>query len=133
MVSYRIQLREIRLATDGTDDVALFDVTREEDGETWIVPTFLSPLFRVVQMRANAAGDSRRDMVAGLGARAILERLGHGIEPPLGDRIVFAVDYPGAPGAPDPLSRYEQATVDVEEVSSSGDSNRSSKEKEQSV
>ena len=118
MSSYRVQLRETRLATDGTDDVALFDVTREEDGTTWIVPTYLSPIFRVMQMKANTSPDSRRDMVAGLGARAIVERLTKGVEPPLAEPLVFTVDYPGAPGDPDRLSPYEQVTVEGEEGSS---------------
>ena len=50
MRSYQVQLRETRMATDGTDDVALFDVAREEDGQTWRVAVFLSPLFRWVRM-----------------------------------------------------------------------------------
>jgi hypothetical protein len=118
MASYRIQLRETRLATDGTDDVALFDVTREEDGTTWIVPAYLSPLFRIMQMQANASPDRRRDMVAGLGARAIVGQLTKGVEPPLVVPLVFTVDYPGAPGDPELLSPYEQATVEAEEGSS---------------
>ncbi len=115
MSSYRIRLREIRLATDGTDDVALFDVTREEDGETWVLPALLSPLFRLVRMSASASSDRRRDMVAGLGARAIAERLGHGVDPSEVEALLFALDYPGAPGDPEPLSSYEQATIEVEE------------------
>jgi hypothetical protein len=118
MSSYRIQLRETRLATDGTDDVALFDVTREEDGTTWIVPAYLSPLFRLTQMQANTSPDSRRDMVAGLGARAIVEQLTKGAEPPSVGPLVFTVDYPGAPGDPELLSPHEQATVEVKEGSS---------------
>jgi hypothetical protein len=118
MSSYRIELRETRLATDGTDDVALFDVTREEDGMTWIVPAYLSPIFRLMQMQASASPDRRRDMVAGLGARAIVEQLTNGVEPPLVGPLVFTVDYPGAPGDPELLAPYEQATVEVEEGSS---------------
>jgi|GEM_PF-1917470 len=115
MSSYWIQLREVRLATDGTDDVALFDVERKEDGETWIVPALLSPLFRLVNMRATASADSRREMVAGLGARAIVEQLNRGLEPPLDGAFLFSLDYPGAPGDPKPLSSYEQVVVEVEE------------------
>lgn len=115
MSSYRVQLREIRLATDGTDDVAVFDVTREEDGETWVVPALLSPLFRLMRMSASASADSRRDMVAGLGARAITEHLSHGVEPPEVGSLLFTLDYPGAPGDPEPLSFDEQATIEVEE------------------
>jgi hypothetical protein len=115
MISYRVQLREIRLATDGTDDVALFDVTREEDGETWIVPVLLSPLFRLVRMSASASADSRQDMVAGLGARAIVEQLRHGAEPSQVESLLFTLDYPGAPGEPEPLPFYEEATIEVEE------------------
>jgi hypothetical protein len=113
MSSYRIQLRETRLATDGTDDVALFDVTREEDGATWILPAFLSPLFRLMQMHANASPDRRRDMVAGLGARAIAQQLAEGVEPSSVGPLVFTVDYPGAPGEPELLSPYEQVTAEV--------------------
>ena len=116
MSSYRIQLREIRLAMDGTDDVALFDVTREEDGETWIVPALLSPLFRLVNMRATVSADSRREMVAGLGARSIVEQLTQGMEPPE-EPLLFSLDYPGAPGDPEPLASYEYAVVEVEEHS----------------
>jgi hypothetical protein len=119
MSSYRIRLREIRLATDGTDDVALFDVTREGDGEKWIVPAFLSPLFRLVRMSASVSADRRRDMVAGLGARAIMEQLSRGVEPYQVECLLFTLDYPGAPGDPEPLSSYEQATIEVEENPSS--------------
>jgi len=119
MTSYRVQLREIRLATDGTDDVALFDVTREEDDETWIVPVLLSPLFRLVRMSASASTDSRQDMVAGLGARAIVEQLSHGVEPSQVESLLFTLDYPGAPGDPEPLPAYEEATIEVEENPSS--------------
>lgn len=115
MVSYRVQLREIRLATDGTDDVALFDVVREEDAGTWIIPAFLSPLFRLVQMRPPVSADARRDMVGGLGARAIVEQLRTGVAPGLVDGFLFTVDYPGAPADPDPLLPYEDIIVEVEE------------------
>ncbi len=118
MSCYEVLLREIRLATDGTDDVALFDITREEDGARWIVPAFLSPLFRVVHMSASVPEDRRRDMVAGLGARAIVEKLRQGVEPALIGSVLFALDYPGAPGDPEPLSAYGQAIVEVEEVQS---------------
>ncbi|MGD2179352.1 MAG: hypothetical protein PVG71_16200 [Anaerolineae bacterium] len=118
MSSYRIELRETRLATDGTDDVALFDVTREEDGATWIVPAYLSPLFRLLQMQANASPDKRRDTVAGLGASAIVKQLNKGVEPALVGPLVFTVDYPGAPGDPELLSPYEQAKAEVKEGSS---------------
>jgi hypothetical protein len=110
-------LRETRLSENGTDDVALFDVTREDDGETWIIPTYVSPLFRVMQMHASASAEERRGMVAGLGARAIVEYLKEGAGPPL-VHLLFAVDYPGAPGEPESLFPYEQATVAVEESSS---------------
>lgn len=114
MTSYQIQLRETRLATDGTDDVALFDVVREDDCSTWRVPVFLSPLFRLVHMRPDASSESRRDMVAGLGVRAIIERLEKGLEPLAEEPIVLAKTYPGAPDDPDPLPSYEQVTVSVE-------------------
>ena len=117
MASYRIELRETRLSENGTDDVALFDVTREEDGETWTVPAYVSPLFRVMRMHAGAPPEQRRDMVAGMGARAIVEHLKKGAGPPLAPQL-FAVDYPGAPGEPQSLSPYEHATVVVDESSS---------------
>jgi hypothetical protein len=99
------------MATDGTDDVALFDVIRREDGKTWRVPVFLSPLFRVLQMGSQVSVESRREMVAGLGARDIAERLKQGLEPAGEESVVLATDYPGAPGEPDPLLPYEQVTV----------------------
>lgn len=111
MCSYQIRLRETRMTTEGIDDVALFDVIREKDGESWQVPVFLSPLFRLMQMKLGAAVEDRRDMVAGLGARAISERLLSGLEPPLEEMLVFAIDYPGAPGVPNPLPSYEQIIV----------------------
>lgn len=117
MSSYRIQLREIRVATDGTDDVALFDVTREEDDETWIVPALMSPLFRLVNLRSTVSPERRREMVAGLGARAIVEQLNRGEEPP-SEPLLFSLSYPGAPGDPEPLPSYEHVTVEVEEGSS---------------
>jgi hypothetical protein len=115
MSSYQIRLRETRMATDDTDDVALFDVTCEEDGRTWQVPVILSPLFRVLHMEFQAPVESRREMVAGLGARAIAERLMQGLEP-AEEILVFAIDYPGAPGEPNPLVPYERVTVPMDEA-----------------
>ena len=114
MSFYRIELRETRLATDGTDDVALFDVTREEDGETWTVPALVSPLFRLINMRSTVSADGRREMVARLGARAIKEQLNRGKEPS-SEPLLFSLKYPGAPGDPEPLPSYEHVTVEVEE------------------
>ena len=54
-------------------------------------------------------------MVAGLGARAIVERLQQGLEPAEGEFLIFAADYPGAPGDPDPLLPYDQVTVGITE------------------
>ena len=115
MSTYQIRLRETRMATDDTDDIALFDVTCEEDGRTWQVPVVLSPLFRVLHMEFQAPVKSRREMVAGLGARAIAERLRQGLEP-AEEILVFAIDYPGAPGEPNPLVPYERVTVPVDEA-----------------
>lgn len=117
MRCYQIQLRETRIATDGTDDVAMFDVTCEEDGQTWLVPVLLSPLFRWLQMESQVSVESRRDMVAGLGARAIAERLRQGLEPLSEEFLLFTTDYPGAPGDPDPLLPYERVNVCVGEGS----------------
>ena len=115
MVSYCIQLREVRLASDGTDDVALFAVDRETDGKTWTVPALLSPLFRLVHMRAVPSQDRRREMAARSGARAIVEWMNQGGETRSGEAFLFSVDYPGAPGDPEPLLPYEQIAVQVEE------------------
>jgi hypothetical protein len=68
MRSYRIELRETRMSKDDADDVALFDVTREGEGQTRSVAAFLSPLFRVMHMESQAPVESRRNMVAGWGA-----------------------------------------------------------------
>ena len=111
MSCYQIRLYETRMTTDDTDDVALFDVICDKDGRTWRVPIFLSPLFRAVHMGLLPSAESRRDMVAGLGARAIVERLKQGLEPPFEGGIILAADYPGAPGDPSPLSPYDQVTV----------------------
>jgi hypothetical protein len=117
MPAYQIQLREMRLATDGTDDVAIFDVVRKGDKQqVWHVPAYLTPLFRIVQMELGAPAESRQDMVAGLGARAIIETLKKGVEPPIENRLVFAIDYPGAPGLPNPMPDYEDIDVYVEET-----------------
>ena len=96
------------MTENDTDDVALFDVTCEKDGRAWRVPVFLSPLFRVLHMKTLPAVESRREMVTGLGVRAIAERLMQGLEPPFGESLVFATDYPGAPGDPNPLLSCEQ-------------------------
>jgi len=37
MRSYQVRLHETRMSKDETDDVALFDVTCEEDGRAWRV------------------------------------------------------------------------------------------------
>jgi len=115
MSSYEIALREVRLATDGTDDVALFDVRREEDGESWIVPALISPLFRLMNMQATVSDESRRAMVGGLGARAIVERLNQGVDPEdVEEPFLFSLDYPGAPDEPKPLDPFEALTVEVD-------------------
>jgi len=75
-----------------------------------------SPLFRLVNMRSTVSADGRREMVAGLGARAILEQLNQGMEPS-DEPLLFSLDYPGSPGDPEPLPSYEHATVEVEESS----------------
>ncbi len=116
MCSYQIRLRETRMATDETDDVALFDVTCQENEQTWRVPVFLSPLFRLVQMRSGTSIESRREMVAGLGARAIVERLQQGQESLVEEPLVLTTSYPGAPGDPNPLLPYEQVTVCVDKT-----------------
>jgi hypothetical protein len=104
------------MSRDDTDDVALFEVAC--DGRTWRVAAFLTPLFRVLHMEFQASVESRRDMVAGLGARAIVERLEQGLEPADQEFLVFAVDYPGAPGDPAPLLPYEQMTICVDGAAS---------------
>jgi hypothetical protein len=119
MHSYQIRLFETRMAENGADDVALFDVKREEDGETWRVPVFLSPLFRLLKMGTGASVESRREMVAGLGAQEIAARLRRGLEPTDQDFLVFAADYPGAPGDPVPLSSYEQVIVRADQTKNS--------------
>jgi hypothetical protein len=116
MRSYQVRLRETRMATDGTDDVALFDVAHEEDGQTWRVAVFLSPLFRWVRMGPGASVESRREMVAGMGARVITERLKRGLEPAEQEFVILATDYPGAPDPPDPLKPYDQVTVHENEA-----------------
>jgi hypothetical protein len=111
MSCYRVRLYETRMTTDDTDDVALFDIACEDDGRMWRVPVFLSPLFRVLHMGALPSIESRQEMVGGLGAQAIAERLKQGLEPPFEVSIVLAADYPGAPGDPIPLSPYDHVTV----------------------
>jgi len=69
-----------------------------------------------MQMNLGAAVEDRRDMVAGLGARAISERLLRGQEPSSEDMLVFAIDYPGAPSDPNPLATYEHIFVSDGEV-----------------
>lgn len=116
MSTYRIRLHETRLTTEDIDDVALFDVTREEDGQTWRVPVYMSPLFRVLHVESRVSDESRREMVAGLGARAVAERLRRGAEPPFERALVLAIDYPGAPGDPEPLPEYEHVTVRADDA-----------------
>ncbi len=116
MHTYQIQLRETRMTKNNTDDVALFDVTRDEDKQTWRVAAFLSPLFRMMHMEFQASLETRREMVAGLGARTIAERLEHNIEPTEQEFLLFASNYPGAPGDPAPLLPYDQVTVRVNEA-----------------
>lgn len=113
MPAYRIQLRETRMATDGTDDVALFNVTREEDGHTWLVPVVLTPLFRLVQMEATTKTEEREKMVAGLGARIIANHLKEDQESHLEKPVIIKLDYPGAPDAPDPLLPYDEFIIQV--------------------
>ncbi len=112
MRTYQVRLYETRMTESDTDDVALFDVTCE-DGRTWRVPVFLSPLFRVLWMGPLPSVESREEMVAGLGARAIVERLKQGLEPPFEGPLVLATDYPGAPDDPDPLPSFDQVSVRV--------------------
>jgi hypothetical protein len=114
MRSYQIRLCETRMSSDDHDDVALFEVTCEEDGRVWRVVAILSPLFRVLHKGSLDSVEGRRDMIAGLGTRAIAERLKQGLEPTDKEIMVFAVSYPGAPGAPDPLLPCDEVTVCVD-------------------
>ncbi len=116
MSTYQIRLYETRMTENDTDDVALFDVTCDNDGRTWRVPVFLSPLFRILHMGALPEAKSRQDMVAGLGARAIAERLSQGLEPPFEESLVFTVQYPGAPDDPNPLLPYKRVLVRGSEI-----------------
>ena len=116
MSTYQIRLHETRLTTEDTDDVALFDVTRAEDGQTWRVPVYMSPLFRVLHVESRISDESRREMVAGLGAQAVARQLSQGAEPPFQEALVLAIDYPGAPGAPEPLPEYEHLIVQAKTV-----------------
>jgi len=118
MPTYQIQLYETRMTEVDTDDVALFDVTCDENEQMWRVPVFLSPLFRILHMGALPEIKSRQDMVAGLGARAIAERLRQGLEPPFEQALVFTSKYPGAPDAPNPLSPYKRVIVRGSEIKS---------------
>jgi hypothetical protein len=116
MPSYQIRLLETRVSADDIDDVASFDVECGEDGRTWRVSAFVSPLFRLLHGGSQASVESRRDMVAGLGAREIAERLRRGLEPADQESLIFATDYPGAPGDPDPLLPYDQVTVHAGDI-----------------
>jgi hypothetical protein len=116
MISYQIRLLETRMADDETDDVALFDVICREDGRSWRVPVFLSPLFRLLCMETQPSVESRREMVAGLGARRISDWLRQGLDLNEQEPLVFATNYPGAPGEPEPLLPYEDVTVSVSGV-----------------
>ncbi len=115
MQSYQVQLFETRLSEGDIDivgdDVALFDVIRD-DGESWRVATFLSPLFRVLHMDFRASLTKREQIVSGLGAREIVERLKQGWEPDEETFIVFGADYPGYPGEP-ALIMADRIVVDV--------------------
>jgi hypothetical protein len=48
-------------------------------------------------------------MVGGLGARAIVQRLREKGSPP--EQVILAIDYPGAPGEPDPLETFDEIAV----------------------
>jgi hypothetical protein len=65
-------------------------------------------------MDLKASEERRHEMVAGLGARAIADRLRRGMEPPFEEQVVLASIYPGAPGAPEPLRTYENVSIKVD-------------------
>ncbi len=111
MPAYRIQLQETRMATDGTDDVALFNVTCQDDGQSWIVPVVLTPLFRLTQMEATLNTEERERMVAGLGARVIANHLKQDQTSEMEAPVIITLDYPGAPDAPELLLPYEDFTI----------------------
>jgi hypothetical protein len=111
VTTYNVRLLETRLSDSSGDDAAIFAVTREENGSALQVATLLSPLFRLLHMESMPSAEARRDMAAGLGARAIAERLKQGLPIEDGGYLVFAERYPGAPGDPDPIAEYEQLAV----------------------
>jgi len=117
---YEIELKETRLAERGRgDDVALFEVRENgEKGEQ--VTVYLTPLFRVLQMKGERSPEARAEMVAGLGARAIVERLHSGEGPQEIERVKLGESYPGAPGEPEPLDEYELFVVDAQEENVEG-------------
>ena len=114
ILHYEINLKETRLAADDRDDdVALFDVSAGNSDCVLQVPVYLSPLFRLIHMPVQPSPDERREMVAALGARAIVEHLQDGGD--LSDEVsfVFGTKYPGAPHEPRPLKPYEQVRVRI--------------------
>ena len=119
MGTYNVRLLETRISDCEADDTAIFQVTGEDDGQDWQVAAVISPLFRVLRMTRNASLDERRDMVAGLGARGIVERLENGLPLEHGGYVVIAEEYPGAPASPEPIRDYEQITVNTKERSGS--------------
>ncbi len=125
MSDYEIVHYETRIAEDETDDVAIFKVVEigpeSTPRQSWEVAVILSPLFRVLQMDMLAPKESRAEMVAGLGAQAIVSQLQAGQAPPFDGPIVLSVDYPGAPGDPQTLSAYHHIRVSDGQIQIRGD------------
>jgi hypothetical protein len=67
-------------------------------------------------MDLKASEERRQEMVAGLGARAIVDRLRRGLEPPFEESVILASIYPGAPGTPEPLEICETISINVDTI-----------------
>lgn len=125
MTKYNVRLLETRMSDFGGDDAAIFSVTCEENGRAWQVAALLSPLFRHLHMERAPSIETRRDMVAGMGVRAISEQLEQGLSLEDVTYLVLGERYVGAPGAPEPIGEDEQVAI------VSGDGRRKRVRKEQ--
>ena len=93
--------------------LARFDVTKDNDVRTYEVRVKARPSLREA-LGPHVQQWDDRDLIAGLGAQAIIVMLQQGLEAFEHDIVLDAAHYPGRPGEPALLRDYQHVTLRVE-------------------
>lgn len=110
---YDIQFEGFEPFTGRGYALARFNVDKDSGAKTWEVRVKARPSLReALGSRVQRYDD--RDLVAGLGAQAIIVMLENGLDAFEHDVVLDAAHYPGRAGEPAMLPDYQHVTLRVE-------------------